>query len=90
MHDGPMDGREDFYEDDEPIEQVRGAFERGEKHVTAVSHRGSRTELLKVEATTSLRVASVRGKTELLRLPGLRLLKPVVGRPTSTTPQTQH
>ena len=90
MHDGPMSRRGDFYEDDEPIDEVRAAFERGEKHLTAAPDHGSRTELLKVQPAGSPRPASVRGKTELLRLPGLRLLKPFTGRPTSTTPQIQN
>jgi hypothetical protein len=30
-----MEGPADFYQDDEPVEQVRRAFEQGEKHLTA-------------------------------------------------------
>jgi hypothetical protein len=26
---------DDFYEEDEPVEKIKAAFERGEKHVTA-------------------------------------------------------
>ena len=31
----PMNHNDGFYEDDEPIEQIRTAFDRGEKGVTA-------------------------------------------------------
>lgn len=34
-HDVDMTARGEFYEDDEPVEEVLAAFERGTKHLTA-------------------------------------------------------
>ncbi len=78
MHDVGM-GSSDFYETDEPLEQVLEAFEQGEKRLTAMPPAGQTGR------------PSGRGWTEYLRLPGaLGLLQPLSDRPTSATPRVAH
>jgi hypothetical protein len=40
MHHGHMATTDDFYEDDEPLEDVLRAFREGEKYVTELPHQG--------------------------------------------------
>jgi hypothetical protein len=40
MHDDYMAADDDFYEDDEPLEDVLRAFRDGEKYVTEPPHQG--------------------------------------------------
>jgi hypothetical protein len=60
-----MGQRNDFYEDDEPLEEVLRAFHGGEKGLTARPVAG-RTENLSLEP-----VVSRRGWTETIIVPGI-------------------
>jgi hypothetical protein len=40
VHDGFVTAADDFYEDDEPLEDVVRAFQEGEKYVTEPPHQG--------------------------------------------------
>jgi hypothetical protein len=62
-----MAGIDEFYEQDEPVDDVAKAFERGPKQVTGAP-RGQ-TEYLTVGQT------AVRGWTRTLDLPGLTTTK---------------
>jgi hypothetical protein len=85
-----MGSSDDFYEPDEPLEQVLEAFEQGEKRVTAAPSQGQ-TVRLDLDVSAVFRAASRQGWTEQLRLPGpLRLLQPLIEQPTTTTPRVTH
>ncbi|MFB9882970.1 hypothetical protein ACFFMN_34065 [Planobispora siamensis] len=52
----------DFYEDDEPVEKIVAAFERGEKRLTKQPTRGF-NEHLNLAGTTSVGETSPAGYT---------------------------
>jgi hypothetical protein len=66
-HDGAMTDGSEFYEDDEPIENIRAAFKRGEPVLTA----RPRTDVNQRAAGI---VGAVAARTEAEELPRLKLL----------------
>jgi hypothetical protein len=80
MHDGRMVDDDDFYEPDEPVEQVVEAFERGVKRRTVAPTRGQTVNL---PAAALLGVGAVLGYTEHLHVPGLEETV-TQARPTTT------
>jgi hypothetical protein len=59
---------DDFYEEDEPVEQVVQAFEQGDKQLTAGPSRGV-TQTLDMGIYSAL----ARSRTEYLDVPGATL-----------------
>jgi hypothetical protein len=81
-----MDDRDDFYEPDEPVDDVLKAFQRGDKGSTVAPSRGKTVDLqIPLGAFRSM---PTRGRTAYLDLPGLRAFTPVAARTTSTSAST--